>query len=152
MAASKPFHIGLPRTSTQSGRTLYQQAMSGMNAIVSNFKAYCDWMGQEVLPEAMVEALEPTMEKSDYYAPKDTYAMVNSRYNEVRRVRGGNGTRAEAGYNKNGQAPYTIFVHEMPQYYHEAPTQYKFLQRSLDEDTPEMLGRLYTATKKRSGL
>lgn len=150
MAKSKPFHVGLPRTSTTAGRSLYAQANAGMNEIVQNFNKFCDWLKLDITPEVMVEALEPTMQLSDHYAPKDTHTMVNSRYNEVRKR--GDGLRAEVGYNKNGQAPYTIFVHEMPQFYHEPPTQYKFLQRALDEDMPEIVGRVAAGIKRRSGL
>lgn len=147
--AGKGFHVGLPRTNTSSGRALWQQAKSGMDQITSNFDKFCDWLSLEVVPEVLVEALEPTMELSDHYAPKDTMKMVNSRYNEVRR-RGGS-YRAEVGYNKDGSAPYTIFVHEMPQFYHAPPTQSKFLQRALDEDMPEIIGRLAKGLKERAG-
>lgn len=150
MAGRPSFHVYMPRGNTGSSRALWQQAAEGMKGVVANFQRWADWMNLEVVPEAMSEALEPTMDLSDYYAPKDTHTMVNSRYNKVRRSRGGV-TRAEVGYNKNGEAPYTIFVHEMPQYFHKAPTTYKFLERAIDEDTPELLGRLAVGVKRRAG-
>jgi hypothetical protein len=148
----KPFHVGTMSRGNayDSGRALQADATKGMNALVQNFAGFCEWLGVEVMPEVLVEALEPTMDLSDKYAPKDTGVMVNSRYNEVRGSRAG--PRAEVGYNKHGEAPYTIFVHEMPQFYHNPPTQYKFLERALNEDTPEIVGRLAAGLKKRSGL
>lgn len=151
MAGRPPFHVGLPRGGTAGGRALWQQAQVGIAQVQANFSRFCDWLNLEVTPEAMVEALEPTMDLSDHYAPKDTHTMVNSRYNEVRKSRGGV-VRATVGYNRHGEAPYTIFVHEMPQFYHDPPTQAKFLERALDEETPEIIGRLAAGIKSRSGL
>ena len=150
MAGRPPFHVYMPRGNTGSSRALWRQAAKGMKGVVANFQRWADWMNLDVIPEAMVEALEPTMDLSDHYAPKDTHTMVNSRYNEVRRSRGGH-VRAEVGYNRHGEAPYTIFVHEMPQFFHAAPTTYKFLERAVDEDTPELLGRLAVGVKRRAG-
>lgn len=148
--AGKPFHVVLPRTNTASGRALWQQAQAGMIPITANFQKFCSWLNVDIVPEVLLEALRPTMDLSDKYAPKDTHTMVNSRYGGVRKRPGG--PRAEVGYNRYGEAPYTIFVHEMPQFYHEPPTQYKFLERALDEDTPEIVGRLAAGIKARSGL
>lgn len=148
--ARAPIHVGLPRTNYASGRALWQQAQKGMNQVLKNFSNLMEWLQMDVTPEVIREALEPTMDLSDHYAPKDTHRMVNSRYNKVRASRGGQ-TRVEVGYNRNGEAPYTIFVHEMPQFYHAPPTQYKFLQRALEEDTPEIVGRIAKGYKQRVG-
>lgn len=151
MAGKPSFHVGMPRGNSGASRALYQQAQTGFAQIQRNFAAFCEWLTLDVTPDAMVEALEPTMDLSDAYAPKDTHRMVNSRYNKVRKNRSGV-LRAEVGYNKNGEAPYTVFVHEMPQFYHTPPTRYKFLQSALDETTPEIVGRLAASIKRRSGL
>lgn len=148
--ARVPLHVGLPRTNTPSGRALHVEATRGMNEVLRNFQNFVDWLQLDVVPEVLQEALGPTMDLSDHYAPKDTHRMVNSRYNEVRTARNGQ-VRVEVGYNRNGEAPYTIFVHEMPQFYHAPPTQYKFLQRALDEDTPEIIGRIAANIKRRAG-
>jgi hypothetical protein len=121
----------------------------GLNEFVGNFKEFCAEIEGGVLPEVMVDALKPTIELSAVYAPKDTHEMVNSRYVEVRKRRGG--PVAEAGYGKGGQAPYTVFVHENPNFFHEPPTQAKFLQRALDEDFYSILGRIATGVKQRAG-
>lgn len=148
--SAPPFHVYMPRGGTSAGRSLWNQARTGMGTVLANFQKWADWMNLEVVPEAMAEALEGTMDLSDHYAPKDTHTMVNSRYIKVKKSRGGN-ARAEVGYNRYGEAPYTIFVHEMPQFYHEPPTTYKFLERAIDEDTPELLGRLASNLKARAG-
>lgn len=140
----------MPRGNTAAGRSLWEQARRGLEPILSNLNGFVNWLGDEVTPEVMLEAVEETMELSDHYAPKDTGTMVNSRYQEVKR-RGGV-TSIELGYNRYGEAPYTIFVHEMPQFYHDPPTQYKFLQRALDEQTPELIGRIAAGIKRKTGL
>lgn len=151
MAVKPSFHVGLPRSSHASGRPLWTQAQRGMRDVQENFRKFCDWLQLDVTPEVLVEALDPTMDLSDHYAPKDTRRMVDSRYNKVTTSRGGK-VRAEVGYNEHGEAPYTIFVHEMPHFYHQPPTQYKFLQRAMDEDLPEVIGRVAAGIKKRTGL
>lgn len=150
MAGRLPFHVRMPQGPGGGYRPLHSQARQGMDTIVGNFSKFCDWLALEVTPEAMQEAVEPTMELSDHYAPKDTHAMVNSRYNTITKSRGR--ARCEVGYNRYGEAPYTILVHEMPQFFHEPPTQYKFLERAMDEDTPEIVGRVAVAIKKQTGL
>jgi hypothetical protein len=144
-----PFRVSFPHQGYAKGRTLFDQARNGLNPILDNLNHLVDWVRSDVLPEVMKEAIDPTMDLSDHYAPKDTRTMVNSRYNEVR---GRANPHVEVGYNRNGEAPYTIFVHEMPQFYHEPPTQSKFLQRAIDEDGPEILGRIAIGMKKRVGL
>lgn len=150
MAGKAPFHVRMPMGPGGGYRPLHTQARQGMDAVVANFNRFCDWMALEVAPEAMQEAVEPVMELSDHYAPKDTHAMVNSRYNAITKSRGK--VRCEVGYNRYGEAPYTILVHEMPHFYHEPPTQYKFLERAMDEETPELVGRLASIIKRNTGL
>lgn len=150
MAKRAPFHVRMPQGKGGSFRGLQQSARKDMDNIVGNFQKFCDWLNLEITPEAMQEALEPTMELSDHYAPKDTHTMVNSRYNTVTKNRGN--VRAEVGYNRYGQAPYTILVHELPHFYHDPPTQYKFLERAMDEETPELVGRVAAIIKRDTGL
>lgn len=139
-----------PHTGYATSRSLFDQARQGMGPIISRVNGFMNWLGSDVVPDVMVEAMEPTMDLSDHYAPKDTMTMVNSRYNEKR---GRNGSESvEFGYNRNGEAPYTIFVHESPQVYHAPPTQHKFLQRALDEETPELIGRIAAGIKRRARM
>lgn len=143
------FRVKLPRTNTASGRALWQQAQAGMKEIINNLNSLIDWVEADVLPDVMKEAIKPTMDLSDHYAPKDTGTMVGSRYEEVKTNKGTGKVEIELGYNKHGEAPYTIFVHEMPQFYHQPPTQYKFLQRALDETTAEIAGRVAAGVRSR---
>jgi hypothetical protein len=147
MAAS--FHISMPRGGYASGRTLWEQASRGLSEITANFSAFCDILAIQVAPEAMVEALRPTLNLSKVYAPKDTHRMVNSGYVEIVRRRGN--PRVEIGYNRHGEAPYTIFVHEMPMA-HAPPTQSKFLQRAMYEDQQNIMTRAALGIKSRTGL
>jgi hypothetical protein len=118
-----------------------------MAQVMNNLNNLVRWIADDVTPEVMLEALDPTMDLSDHYAPKDTGKMVASRYSRVRKFAGR--PHVEVGYNSDGSAPYTIFVHEMPQFYHAPPTQYKFLERALDEDTPEIAGRIAAGYRRR---
>jgi hypothetical protein len=129
-----------PRHNSSAGRAMHGQMISGLDEIVQNFRAFVGWIDWDVLPEVMVEALNPTLELSNYYAPKDTGELRGSSYAEVRKRRGG--PMAEVGYGKGGQAPYAVFVHENPNFFHAPPTQAKFLQRAMDEDLPDIFQRI----------
>lgn len=123
--------------------------ISGMNNIIKNYMAFVQDIEQDVLPQAMEYALRPTLELSNVYAPIDTGEMRGSGYVEVRK-RGRGGPTAEIGYGKGGQAPYAVLVHEKPEFYHTPPTQYKFLQRAMDEDTNDILQRVAQFTMQRT--
>ena len=147
--AKPPFHVRMSRAPGGDYRDLWSQGRKDMDNVLNNLRKFISWVTTEVTPEAMQHALEPTLELSNHYAPKDTYAMVNSGYNSI--VKRGGQARAEVGYNRYGEAPYTVFVHEMPQFFHEPPTQYKFLQRAMDEDTPEIAGRVAAYIRSKAG-
>lgn len=139
--------------SSAAGRSMRGSMIRGLDQVVGNFKSVCAGIEQDILPGVMKEALEPTLALSNYYAPIDTGEMRGSSYVEVRN-RGGRtgGPTAEIGYGKGGAAPYTVFVHENPNFFHEPPTQYKFLQRAMDEDLAGIIGRIGSLTKTRMGL
>lgn len=137
------------RKGSPTSHGLFKQATQGMGSVLANLNSWIEWVTGDVLPEVLLDALDPTMDLSDHYAPKDTHQMVDSRYAELKKYQGH--VYVEVGYNRNGEAPYTIFVHEMPQFYHEPPTRYKFLQTAMDEDTPEILGRIAIGMKARAG-
>lgn len=90
--------------------------------------------------EIMEEAIEPTMDLADYYCPKDTHRLVNSRFIEVRNFRGK--PRLEAGYARGGVPHYGAFVHEATWVPHRAPTRSKWLQAAMMEDLNNIYDRL----------
>lgn len=101
------------------------------------------------LPGDLVTALEPTLAKAKYYCPKDTHELAESGYVEVRAFRGA--VRAEIGFARGGKPEYAVFVHEMTNYKHEAPTSAKFLQRAIDEDYVGSVTRLANIISIRLG-
>lgn len=106
--------------------------------------------------EIMLEALEPTFEKSQMYCPVETGKLKNSGYLEVNAFRGN--PRVEIGYgfggspkNKMGK-PYTAYVHEMLELKHEPPTRAKWLQAAVMEDLDLIMERLSIGYKTSLGL
>jgi hypothetical protein len=87
---------------------------------------------KDVSEDLMLEALEPTGEKSQVYCPKDTHELVDSFYLVKAPFRGK--PRVEMGYARNSKPPYAVFVHEIPTHQHEYPTRYKFLEQAMKED------------------
>lgn len=132
--------VRMPRTTYGSGRHLWEQFRKGMAPILANLDQVISSIEEDVLPQAIEEAVKPTLELSQTYVPKDTGRLHDSGYVAVNKRRGQ--VSVEVGYNRTGEAPYAIFVHEMPQFYHEPPTQYKYLERAMDEDTDNILGRI----------
>lgn len=99
---------------------------------------------KDVSEDLMVEALQPTFEKSQMYCPIDTGALRASGYLEKAGFRGN--PRVEIGYARGGQPDYAVRVHENMEWNHAIPTRAKWLQAAVLEDTDaiyDRLGRLY---------
>ena len=141
MSKRRVAYIGLGKQS--AGRTTYPsepQFISQMNeqtrqitdallAVINQFEL--------VSTDVMLEALEPTFKKAAEYCPKDTLELLNSEYLEATSYRGK--PRVEMGFARGGSPRYAMYVHEMIDYKHEAPTRAKFLQAAVMED----LGGIY---------
>lgn len=95
---------------------------------------------EEVTPEIMVDALEPTFELSKEYCPVDTGKLVNSGYLEV--TSRGKAPRAEIGYGRGGVPYYAVLVHEATWIGHQPPTRSKWLQAAVMEDLGNIYNRL----------
>lgn len=134
MARRINFFMGKQRYTGASADTSAAQAsalfQSSMDDLMRSLDSFIQEM-EGVLPEILIEALEPTFGKSLEQVPQDTGDLHDSGYLEAERYYGG--SRVSMGYDKGGRLGYAIFVHEMP-YKHAAPTKSKFLQDPLDED------------------
>lgn len=98
----------------------------------------------------MVNALQPTFEKSQLYCPVDTGALLASGYLEATSYR--QNPRVEIGYARGGQPSYAVVVHENLSFYHKAPTRAKWLQAAMLEDLPAIFTRLGQEYKAATGL
>lgn len=110
-----------------------------------------DWYVKQLegyLPQDLELALGPTFALSQEYCPVDTGELLASGYLATETFRGG--ARAEIGYAKGGTPEYAVYVHEIP-YEHQFPTSYKFLQRAIDEDYFNIIQRVTSNIKTRSG-
>lgn len=106
--------------------------------------------------EGLLALGEKIKVRSQELCPKDTHALVNSAFVEAEqgafpsvsgRVQGGART-VIVGYNKNGEAPYAVFVHEISRYHHDPPTQYKFLSTAYQEIIPQAASFLRNAMRR----
>lgn len=102
---------------------------------------------EDVSNEVMIEALEPTFEKAKMYTPKKTLALVDSGYLQEATFRGK--ARVEIGFAYRGKPAYAIYVHEIVEYNHQAPTRAKFLESAVYEDLGEILQRLAAGYRSR---
>lgn len=126
-----------PRFTSEAG------FVEAMNAQVKDITdSIVDILNQfeDATPEVVMDALEPTFEKSKLYCPKDTHELVESGYLEV--VKRGKSPYVEMGYAKGGKPRYAVYVHEMTGYKHEAPTRSKWLQHAVQEDLGSISSRL----------
>lgn len=103
-----------------------------INSIIDQF--------EDITPDIMVGALEPTLEKAKYYCPKDTNELVDSAYLEITSFKGR--PRVECGFAKDGKPFYAGYVHEILDYKHEEPTRAKFLEQAMKEDLEAIFKRL----------
>lgn len=95
-------------------------------------------------------ALEPIMDLSQEYVPKDTLALMKSGFIEVRE--GVNGPTAMIGYAKHGVPHYAAFVHEMIHVPHKPGETAKFLERAVNEKLDIFRKRLINYIKGNTGF
>lgn len=108
-------------------------------AITDNLIALLD-QAKEITPDIMLETLQPTFQRSQEYVPVDTGKLKGSGYLEVTEFRGK--PRVEMGYAKGGDPFYAVRVHEDLEFRHDPPTQAKFLERAVNEDSGNYVSRL----------
>lgn len=130
-------NLRVPQFATEPDFVASVQAMSktlmtGLNKIINQF--------DDVSAEIILEAMQPTFEKSQEYCPVQTGALKESGYLEITDFRGVD--RVEIGYAKGGEPRYAVVVHEDVETPHAFPTRSKFLQAAMEEDESAMLGRI----------
>lgn len=123
---SRIAHSGL-NASAEALTANFNQQIRGLVDAIADFTRQFD----NITPDIMIEALEPTFGKAIGYTPVKDGDLVNSAYLEVESQRGRH--VAVIGFGRGGKPDYAIYVHEMP-YAHAAPTRSKFLESALDED------------------
>lgn len=127
----------------------YRQSQMNVRAsmaqVISNYQKLVDALGDST-PEILLEALEPTFEKSQEYCPEDTGRLKSSGYLEITQFRGT--PTVEIGYGRGGQPEYTVAVHENLEWRHKAPTRAKWLEVALTEDDKEIEQRIASAYKE----
>lgn len=117
-----------------------RDARDAIRQIEQQFKKFSKLMN-EATEGAVTEALLLIQERSQYYTPVLNLAiypyhkanpgdLLNSHYVVVERT--SKGMQGEVGVGRDGFPEYTVFVHEIPRH-HAEPTQYKFLQRAIQE-------------------
>lgn len=111
---------------------------------------------KEETQERLNRCAEVIAEKSDYYCPKDTLALVNSR--KIAEVEGlvaveisygGDSTAETVSKDKRyGPGPVRVYwaayVHEVLSHHHDDPTRAKFLEHAAEEsraECREIMGR-----------
>lgn len=130
-----------------SSNALTAQFRAGMQNVLANYEAFVDHM-EEVTPQILKEAMQPTLDKAVVYCPEDTGRLRKSAYLEVESRRGSH--VVAIGFGKRGQPDYAVYVHEMP-YKHVAPTRAKFLQSAIQEDYKNFTLRVPMLIKQAAG-
>lgn len=111
-----------------------------MKAIIKSYAAIIANI-ENVVPDIMAEALEPTLDLAKKYCPKDTHRLVNSGYIEKRPAAKGS-LNVVIGFAKGGDPDYAVLVHERVDIYHKPPTRSKFLEAALLEDMANVYVRI----------
>lgn len=135
-------HVG-PRRTHSTYSDAYKQDIRGTRAsmrnIIRNYSKLCRHL-EEISPDVLYNALEPTFEKSKVYCPKDTGKLVASGYLEITQFRGI--PTVQIGYGKGGNPSYAAAVHENLEWRHKSPTRAKWLQVALAEDEGAIQSRI----------
>ena len=84
--------------------------------------------------------LQPIFDTSQELVPVDTGRLKRSGYLEVRTV--GKDIKGEVGYGKSGRPEYTALVHENLAFFHNPPTQAKFLEEAVNRHVDKIAARV----------
>jgi hypothetical protein len=113
--------------------------------IVKNYKEVIADL-EDMTPNIIFEALEPTFDLSMQYCPIDTGALRASGY--LRTTERGNSPRVEIGYGEGGEPEYTVSVHENLEWRHWRGTRAKWLQAALEETEKQIEDRIISAYQR----
>lgn len=144
MATRLKLKMGLTRVSKPiyaSEPGFVQKVNRQMDALKDDLQYIMDQFA-DVTPDVVLEALQPTFEKSQVYVPKKTGDLKESGYLEVT-SRSRSAPSVEMGYGRGGDPRYAVYVHELTTYHHEAPTRAKFLEAAINEDTYQIIDRIF---------
>lgn len=143
------FNIGVQPTMPTSATGYASSVQSQMAKIEDAYEQLFEAI-REASPEIIYNALIPTKALAEYYTPVKTGKLRASSYLEV--TQRGEMPRVELGFAKGGDPPYAVYVHEMVQNYHVAPTRSKFLQAAVLEDIDNVRARIEREYKGLAGL
>lgn len=104
-----------------------------------NYRKFLDLVSGES-PRIIEATLRPIFDRSQELVPVDTGKLKQSGYIAVRSFRGR--IQGEVGYAKGGVPFYAVIVHEDPNFKHKPPTQYKFLQKAVEENQGKLLDQV----------
>jgi len=103
--------------------------------MIENYTAFVENIESQA-GDIVMEALQPTFEKSLNLVPYDTGDLYESGYLEKVQFKGL--AQVEIGYGRGGNPDYAIPVHEDLDVSHAPPTQAKYLQQPLEEDAQDI--------------
>lgn len=139
--------VKVPQFASEPGYV--QQVNAAMKALTEDLVDIFDQF-EDISPDIIMEAMEPTFKKSQTYCPYRTGDLRNSGYLEVAsRSRGGQ--RVEMGYAKGGKPRYAAQVHENLEMFHRSPTRAKWLEAAINEDTTAISDRIADGYKRFMG-
>lgn len=130
--SGSPGFVGAARRATA-------QISGALNGILEEVKG-------PITQAAMLDAIEPTLDKAKALTPKKTGALRESGYVEAGHFRGK--PYVEIGFAKYGDPEYAVIIHESTEMYHKPPTRSKFLQAAVLGDLAAIRQRLYVAYKQ----
>lgn len=133
MATKSPVHLSIGRvrvTKAASPSEAYyiqsiRQQMSAISTRLHRVVQHID----KVTPEATKFGLQAIYDESQKLVPVDTGRLKASAFIETRKT--ARGAEAFLGYGKAGDPPYAGIVHERMDFYHQPPTQAKFLEEAV---------------------
>lgn len=93
---------------------------------------------ESALPLAIREGLFPIYETSQMLVPVDTGDLKESGFIDVDRSPRGRSITGVVGYGDNGFPHYALLVHENLEFFHEYPTQAKFLEEAYNRHVDDV--------------
>lgn len=140
--------VNVRTTGYPSEAAFVKQVNTGLRQLE---KSLLDILDQftNVTPEIMLDAMRPMYDLSQEYVPVRGGDLKDSGYLEI--VQRGNKPVVEFGYAKGGRPDYAVYVHEMVEIPHKAPTRAKFAEQAVNEAVGTTIDRLVANYKEFMG-
>lgn len=126
-----------------------RQMRAQMEGVLKNLQKVIDSI-EDASPQGLLYAVQPIYDESQRLVPVDTGDLRASGFIETRRRL--RGAQVVVGYARGGRPHYAALVHERLDFFHQPPTQAKYLEEPAVRNLGNILPRYIEFVQRDTGL